>query len=588
MPTIKLVEILEPTRTAWRALSPNKRQSILTNGWITRIEGEKLIVTSGIEFDDESYSFPGAGDLKNASSFRQMDKDIQDHLRRLVRQESICIRYQTEQDPDETKFASACSDFRQFKTIKFGSPVAEYDKDLAQYFVLTKSFEKARDGQTAILIGPKGSGKSAILRELVVQHEAEHCIVITPEVFATSQLSQFKSPNNSAAEEEQAFTSTWIFTIFIEVFKKVIARPQGISARELTKIRELLRTYSSFADADLFSRFIDYLKRIEQIKVGQWEISLKTRELQKLYSLEDIYSVVPALRTGLKRNILILIDELDNGWDNSTHSNRFVAGLLLAATKVQSMGLPVRVIVLIRHEMFDLVKGELDQLDKLRSSIDQISWSQGTLASLVVKRAAYSLGLKLNSVNNRATQSLFGQSIRGVTGFDYIVSRTTSRPREVLQFVGKAHEISVEAGINTISADAILAAESEFSQWKLEHLASEYRSIYPKLADLLSVFRGMGPFVSRVELGNLISAARNALLDYSEPPTWIKRANGEIIQILYSIDFVGIEKPGGATSSGDLADSFEFSYQRPNRNARMATEFLIHRVFWKALEVPGG
>ena len=170
----------------------------------------------------------------------------------------------------------------------------------------------------------------------------------------------------------------------VEVFKKITARPQGMPAKELAKVKAFLRDQTQFAEVDLFSRFIGYLKRIEGIKVGPWELAIKTRELQKLYTLEEIYGLVPSLRSGLKRNILILIDELDQGWDNSVHSNRFIAGLLMAAMKVQSMGLPVRVLVLIRHEMFDLVKGDLDQLDKLRVGIEH-SCCRQTATSTQVK-----------------------------------------------------------------------------------------------------------------------------------------------------------------------------------------------------------
>lgn len=49
--------------------------------------------------------------------------------------------------------------------------------------------------------------------------------------------------------------------------------------------------------------------------------------LQELFSLAPLYELVPKLR-GVGGEILILLDELDQGWDNTAHANRFVGGSL--------------------------------------------------------------------------------------------------------------------------------------------------------------------------------------------------------------------------------------------------------------------
>jgi hypothetical protein len=175
-----------------------------------------------------------------------------------------------------------------------------------------------------------------------------------------------------------------------------------------------------------------------------------------------------------------------------------------------------------------------------------------------------------------------------MSGFEYLLSRTTGRPREVVQFVSKAHEMSVTARHSLISAEAITIVESEMSQWKLDHVCSEYKSIYPKLTGLLQGFRGQVPFLSRTDVERNILKSLNAWKNSVDTPIWLKKSTEDIIQILYSIDFLGVERPNSQVGSGDLADSFEFSYQRPNGNAHLAAEFLVHRAFWKALELHGG
>lgn len=334
----------------------------------------------------------------------------------------------------------------------------------------------------------------------------------------------------------------------------------------------------------MFTRFITYLKRIESLKIGEYEISLKTKQLQELYALEGLYELIPGLRAGLKEDIIILIDELDQGWDNTSHANRFIASLLKAATRIQRLGIRVHVVVFIRSEIFDLVKYELDQLDKLRSNIENIKWKNGDLALLLIKRIAYCFNIPINSLDISILNRLFPQPCSGMSGFNYLISRTTKRPREVLQFVRQAHEFAVESGKVSINSDAIFKAEEDFSAWKLEHLCSEYKYIYPKMSDLLWSFRGQGPILGFDDVNDIISQYIKSE-DVKTTPEWAKEAAKDIIQILYSIEFLGAERPKSARKRTGILKQFEFAYKRPSANVKSVTSFMVHPSVWSVLEI---
>jgi hypothetical protein len=174
---------------------------------------------------------------------------------------------------------------------------------------------------------------------------------------------------------------------------------------------------------------------------------------------------------------MILVDELDQGWDNSVHSNRFIGSLLQAAVRIQRMNLRTKVVVFIRSEIFDLVKYDIDQLDKLRSSIEILRWAPDELGGMILKRIDYCMGTHIDDIEkDRALLSyIFPESCRGMPGFEYLVSRTTRRPREVLQFLRHAHQLAAGAGAKKITAEYLIKAEEEYSSWKLEHLCAEYK-----------------------------------------------------------------------------------------------------------------
>lgn len=484
------------------------------------------------------------------------------------------------------KLQQAWKNPTSFEQLSFGQDVSEQDPNLSKYFIATDTYRKAKTGQKSVIIGPKGSGKSAILHALSELPEPDlrwHCIVITPETFATSVLQRFLHDSEATGEEQEAFASAWIFTILFEVFTRVCDKASGSSKKSLKRIEQFLLSHAEYRDCDLFTRFVQRLASIEKIKIGPFEISVKTRELQRLYSLEEVYSLIPDLRSALQEDVLVLIDELDQGWDNTEHSNRFVASLMRAAIRVQSLDLRIRVIAFLRSEIFDIVKDSLDQLDKLRSGIEILRWDRNSLAGVLIRRVAFSMNVTLEDVDLAFINTIFPEAAGGLSGFDYLLSRTTMRPREVLQFARLAHQKACESHSSAITRNALLRAEEEFSYWKVEHLCSEYRAIFPKIGDLLATFRRAGPVMPKAEVASIVQR----YLDEagSTVPTWANVSTADLIQRLYQVEFLGIERMSRSANTNFMAN-FEFAMDRPTANTRGEETFIIHPAFWYALETP--
>jgi hypothetical protein len=559
-------DLIQSTRLRWHQLHKEQQEPVLVLPFVSHIEGSRIFFQSGYRE-------------------RDVTRPLERTLTRLVG--SAHLKFHYAKEPVDDRFVKRVLDPAVFASLTFGSDVAEQDAALHHYFISTKAFQLVQAGQKSIVIGPKGSGKSAILAELTNAATAGYSVVITPEVFATSMLRKFVEDSDGAWDEDEAFISTWIFTIFVEVFKQICERSRGIPEKALRRIREFLRDNASYQQMDLFTRFIGYLKRIQSIKLGEYELTVKTRLLQDLYSLAPVYELIPDLRTGLKADVLILIDELDQGWDNSVHSNRFIGALLQAAVRITRLGLRVRVVVFIRSEIFDLVKYDIDQLDKVRSSIEMLRWTPGELGGLVLKRIEYCARTDIAEIEKELSllAHIFVGSCRGVPGFQYLISRTTRRPREVLQYLRLAHSIAVASGMSGITSEVLLKAEEEFSGWKLEHLCSEYKYIYPGLKDLLWAFRAFGPVFSATDALDLICSFVDGVAEPEKPP-WMKATPREILQNLYSVDFLGVQRPSRGQGEFGIVAEYEFAYDRPSANVKASPSFLIHPALWAALEIP--
>lgn len=501
-----------------------------------------------------------------------------------------------EEEPPVGRLRSAASAAIRAGTLDLGADVAEKDEHLARYFVTTAAFQRIANHQKHIIVGPKGSGKSAILKVLreVLPRETEgRAIVVTPEDYATDVLGTILK--GAVAGEMQAFITTWKYTLLIEVFRKLTeVHSSNPGVRE---IREYLVSHKLLGgELTLFERFIEYLARIREIKGGfggaEVGVVAEEQQLNKIFKLDEVLRLLPALSRALARHpMTVLIDELDQAWDNSQTANIFLSSLMTAAIQLRGYDPNLHVIVFLRSEIFDLLKLRLPQLDKLRSDMEVLRWSRRDLERLVVNRALYCLkldpGLKVEGVARAVFPPRVGHDAQ--YALDYAISRTAHRPREVIQICNLILSAVVAQEGEEVTEGAVLEAEEEFSAWKRDHIASENMYIYPGLARVLEYFRG-GPVVyDRMLLADLLTRVLVEAMDDEEAPSWLREleAGEELLAILFQHEVLGVERRDGPAPGGSevLSDLFEFSYARPNAKPERAERVLVHPSLWRALEL---
>lgn len=78
--------------------------------------------------------------------------------------------------------------------IDLGKDEAEQDQRLHEYFLKTASYRNALTGQKTIIVGRKGSGKSAIfsLLQSELENSGNLVIPITPDQYSWSTLRDYK------------------------------------------------------------------------------------------------------------------------------------------------------------------------------------------------------------------------------------------------------------------------------------------------------------------------------------------------------------------------------------------------------------
>jgi hypothetical protein len=108
--------------------------------------------------------------------------------------------------------------------------------------------------------------------------------------------------------------------------------------------------------------------------------------------LEEINHLLPALKeVARRRRVIVLVDELDRGWDSSEDARAFVAGLFQACISVNSLHDNLRVFMSLRRELYEDIPELYEDAQKYRDMIETIRWNSTSLLKLITNRVRHSL-----------------------------------------------------------------------------------------------------------------------------------------------------------------------------------------------------
>jgi hypothetical protein len=330
----------------------------------------------------------------------------------------------------------------EFDTLNFGAPAAERDINigLADYFVESDAYHRVLTRKKTIVLGNRGSGKSAIFKIMARKSKiaGSHVLELNPEDYSYEMLSQaLRKETEGAWAKQGAFASAWKYLIYVLIMKEITKSGAHSKSKSLEKIHAYLRdNHRGFQDTPI-DLLVSYLKRIEGIKIGSVQASLKSRELANLYKLEEIEPLLPCLiELSAKRKVYVFVDELDKGWDTSEDAKAFVAGIFQASISINQLTPNITINVSLRRELYDSIPALYDDAQKYRDIIETVYWDEPSLLSLVARRIKHSIPSLSNATDETAWKTVFAETLqyRQSNSFNYIIDRTLYRPREIIQF----------------------------------------------------------------------------------------------------------------------------------------------------------
>jgi hypothetical protein len=328
---------------------------------------------------------------------------------------------------------------------------------------------------------------------------------------------------------------------------------------------------------------IAYIKRIEGLKIGKYEATIKTRELQKLYSLDAISSLIPDIIELCNRNkVIVLIDELDNGWDASEDAKAFIAGLFQAAIKINEHSENITVFISLRKELYDNIPALYEDAQKHRDVIEILSWDEPHLLDIAACRIKYSIPKLSGKSSAECWNAIFAETIeyRSAKSFNYMIDRTLYRPREIIQFCTEAVTIAKDENSWPINYDIISKSELAYSEDRTKDISAEYRFQYPGLMGIFDVFRGRAYLFERINLELLCLEITEGELNVGLASDWVQGQTPDfLIDVLWRIGFLRAKAVGGIKGLRRSGSSYLGPHQVSNLNLHTIQHFHVHPMF---------
>lgn len=391
----------------------------------------------------------------------------------------------------------------ELSEIYLGGTDAESDEKLEAGFFETNDVKEILVGRRFIILGRKGAGKSSLYDQLPRLAKEKRwgeppieVLNLSSGDFEWDRIVGLDGPSMPG----EAFASlSWELSVHIRLAETLLrAKPWWRrSAAEWKLARTIWRAFGGRKVGESVFEWVSrQLKSIEEADVPIWlgggGIKKKDAPAKRARLLDVSKAVRDAVGAALPadRRFIVQLDKLDERWDGSGEVKIWLVGLLKAAKKLNddyrepvesARRQIVKIVVYLRTDIYETLR--FDELDKLRSFENQISWNEASLTAMLEKRLPDGLGLAGVLDANPIS--------RAQRAPQYFFDRTFLRPREVIQFLQSALEAAPQ-GSKFVSNDLLKEVVKTFSTWKVDDLKLEYAKANPHLSDLIEAFR-QGP-----------------------------------------------------------------------------------------------
>ena len=459
----------------------------------------------------------------------------------------------------------------------FGDVAAEDDAVL-DYFLYTDAVENIQSNHAFLVLGRKGSGKTAIVRHFTEGKDNIRSKSLSLRGYPWNIHSKWI---DLGASEMESYVSSWRYLIALEIATLVAADSKRPQHDKVIELKQFLTDNYGGANPELQT-----ILSPRKLKLNK--LSLQPSILGNQLGCIDIERSAGESNLGLELNALseailancraiisneslgpyvLHFDELDQGLSQLDDTrSRLLIGLILAARnlRIESLrkkNITINPVIYLRTDLWD----DLEFSDKNKISQTQtlrLEWTTESLLELI------NIRLKAKLSPSTTWQDIIDRDLmRGSQAkFDHIISRTFLRPRDVIQFLNAALKIAKKRNDEPLifTNRDIVNSRDFYSSYLKKELDDEVLPHWQKWEQALKACSAISTITfDRADFER----------EYAVRKTVDNNADtDDALEMLYNFSIIGY-----STRSGYGGSSWTFQYTDPQAGwDNAATRFKVH------------
>ncbi|MBA9077291.1 P-loop ATPase, Sll1717 family [Rufibacter quisquiliarum] len=486
-------------------------------------------------------------------------------------------------------------DISYLQKFDLGASSAENEmRTLKAYYLPTDEYRNVARGEVQLVVGRKGSGKSAIFLQIRDKERGRGANIVLDLKPDGYQLIKFKELVLQYLQEgtfQHTIMAFWEYILLLELTNKILVTDEkryltqsGLFEpyRELEQIY-IQEAYTSEGDfTERMSILINNLTTSYKAKYGNsTNVRLSVPEITDLLYKNDIKELRNKVISYLKQKdkVWILFDNIDKGWPSTglKHEDLIIIRTLIDATRqlqrqVDKERIDLFPVIFLRNDVYELLVAETS--DRQKETKVRLDWVDPDLLRELIRLRIISSFGDDNEKFEKLWRNVCVSHYKGEETSQYLIERSLMRPRFLINLINACKSFAINLNHTKIEEDDIEKGFYSFSTDLLTDISYEIRDILPEAEDILYNFINCKVDMSKGELEEIIneSISNSLLLE-------------KIIDLLLWYGFIGIK-----INSHDIKYIYNMNYNmrllkgllKKNVNT---TGYSINPAFWPALMI---
>ena len=306
--------------------------------------------------------------------------------------------------------------------------------------------------------------------------------------------------------KEHTLVAFWNYILLAEIAQKIVDTEYSYATRDPRRrlsfghLSDVLGRHVPSDAGDFSERLLRQVDRLLE-RIEPDEVLPETAgQLTEALFESDIPELDGALTDYLedREEVWILVDNLDKGWPTQGASREdilILRSLLEATRRLQrqfdSRDVSLKALVFLRNDIYEhLVR---DVSDRGKDTAIDLTWEDPEVFKQIVVerlRMGANVGGELEGEFHELWPRFFSQQVGVEDSFNFLLSRTLMRPRDLLNFLHRCVEVAVNRGHERVDEEDVLQAYRAYSENILFETAFELKDIFPEAPDPIYEFLG--------------------------------------------------------------------------------------------------